>query len=125
MRKGFYIFLVLLLLVSPCISYSLEITEKQMKELTAILQEYTNLTSELKTTLTKQKQTLEILKTKSETQQMIIQQLSQSFQKSNERMKDLESSYLKYKRIQMVKDYILYGTIIALTGGLIAILIVK
>ncbi len=111
MLKRLLFGLCLLLLVLPSTS-SLEITKKQMTELQGILTTYTSLTSELKLTLIQQKATLK-------NQQQIIQKLSISFLDLKTTTKDLESSFLKYKKAQRVKDILLYTTGSILLIGLI------
>ena len=111
MLKKLFISLALFLVLSSSTSYTLSISEKQFQELIEILQTYTTLTGELKTTLIQQKQTLDILQKKSTEQEKTIRQLLILFQNLKQQTKDLENSYLKYKRTQEIKNWILYGTI--------------
>jgi len=109
--KKSFILLLLFLLVSGSTLFSIDITPEQLSELTGILNSYTELTTELQTTLTQQRRTLSILETTSEAQALTIQQLKTSFQGSQKQMKSFEDSYRKYQKTQIVKDYILYGCI--------------
>jgi len=109
--KRLFIISLLLVLLLPSILFSLDITPEQFEELAGILQNYTELTQSLETTLTHQEQTLKTLQIQSTTQLMIIQQLDNSQRDLQKQTKDLESSYLRYKKTQAIKDYIMYGVI--------------
>jgi len=100
---GLCLFLLPLFYIS-----SLEINKQQLTELKGILEAYTSLTSQLKVTLIDQQQILK-------KQELTIQKLKVSFQNLKITMNDLENSYLKYRKNQTIKDYILVSIVVGLT----------
>lgn len=116
--KRFFVILVLSLLVLGY-GYCIEISTKQLQELKGILQEYQELTGELKTTLMSQRATLLELEKRYEKQKETIEKLEVSYRDLSGITKGLENSLQRYRKEAEINRYIIYGL-----SGVIGLLVI-